>query len=112
MATAEFSKFADIVSAALSHLLQFEIAQLEFCPLAFFIVMLPKAQLTSYSKMSDFRLMVIPLWLSRSLGPFLYSSGYSCHLFFFLFIWLHQFLVVTCGIFVGWAGSVVGAWGA
>ena len=32
MATAEFSKFADIVSAALSqhHLLGFEIAQLEF----------------------------------------------------------------------------------
>ena len=32
MATAEFSKFADILSAALSyhHLLGFEIAQLEF----------------------------------------------------------------------------------
>ena len=45
MATPEFSKFAGILSAALSqhHLLAFEIAQLEFHPLA--LVMLPKAHL-------------------------------------------------------------------
>ena len=45
VATAEFSKFAGILSAALSqhHLLAFEIAQLEFHPLA--LVMLPKAHL-------------------------------------------------------------------
>ena len=63
MATAEFSKFAGILSAALSqhHLIGFEIAQLEFhhvhCDqaslsitnsrnLALFVVMLPKAHLT------------------------------------------------------------------
>ena len=47
VATVEFSKFAGILSAALSqhHLLGFEIAQLEFhhLPLALFVVMLPKA---------------------------------------------------------------------
>ena len=44
MATAEFSKFADIMSGALlqHHILGFEIAQLEFqhLPLALFAVML------------------------------------------------------------------------
>ena len=48
MATAEFSKLAGILNAALSqhHLLEFEIAQLEFHHLkhlALFVVMLPKA---------------------------------------------------------------------
>ena len=58
MATAEFSKFAGVLSAALSqhHLLGFEIAQLEFHhPLALFIVMLPKGHLTSHSGMSGSR---------------------------------------------------------
>ena len=56
VATAEFSKFAGILNAALSqhHLLGFEIAQLGIPspPLALFIVMLPKAHLTSHSRMS------------------------------------------------------------
>ena len=48
VATAEFSKFAGILSAALPqhHLLGFEIAQLECHPLHLFIMMLPKAHLT------------------------------------------------------------------
>ena len=56
LATAEFSKFAGILSAALSehHLLGFDIAQLEFHP-ALFIVMLSKAHLTSHSRMSGSR---------------------------------------------------------
>ena len=50
--------------------------------LALFIVMLPKACLTSHSRMSGSRWVTTPLWLSRSLRPFLYSSSvYSCHLF-------------------------------
>ena len=50
-------------------------------PLALFIVMLPKAHLTLYSSMSASRWVTTPLWLSRSLWPFLYgSSVYSCHL--------------------------------
>ena len=67
MATAEFSKFAGMLSAALSqhHLLGFEIAQLiielnyiqlsstEIAQLALFIVILLKAHLTSHSRMSD-----------------------------------------------------------
>ena len=56
MATAEFSKFADILSTAPSqhHLLGFEIAQLEFhhLILSLFIVLLPKAHLTSHFRMS------------------------------------------------------------
>ena len=59
VATAEFSKFAGTLSAALSqhHLPGFEIAQLEFPPppLALFVVMLPKAHLTSHSRMSGSR---------------------------------------------------------
>jgi len=57
VATAEFSKFAGILSAALSqhHLLGFEIAQARIPspPLGFFTVMLPKAHLTSHARMSD-----------------------------------------------------------
>ena len=51
-------------------------------PLALFLVMLPKAHLTSHSRMSGSRWEIIPLWLSASWRSFLYSSSvYSCHLF-------------------------------
>ena len=51
-------------------------------PLALFIVMLSKAHLTSYSRMSGSRSVITPLWLSGSWRSFLYSySVYSCHLF-------------------------------
>ena len=83
VATAEFSKFAGILSAALSqhHLSGFEIAQLEsITSTSFFIVMSPKTHLTSHSCMSASRWVTIALWLSGSRRPFLYSSVYSCHL--------------------------------
>ena len=85
MATAEFPKFAGILSTALyqHNLLGFKIAQLEFPPppLALFIVMLPKAQLTSHSR-SGSRWVITPSWLSGSGRSFLYgSSVHSCHLF-------------------------------
>ena len=49
--------------------------------LALFIVILPKAHLTSHSRMSSSRWVTMPSWLSGSLRPFLYcSSVYSCHL--------------------------------
>ena len=53
VAAAEFSKFAGIVSVALSqhHLLEFAI-EIPSPPLALFIVMLPKAHLSSHSTMS------------------------------------------------------------
>ena len=71
MATAELSKFAGILSAALSqhHLLGFEIAQLEFhhLHLALLIAMLPKAHLTSHYRMSGSRWVITPLviWVMK-----------------------------------------------
>ena len=51
-------------------------------PLALFVVMLPKAHLTSHSRMSGSRWVITPLWLSGLWRSFLYrSSLYSCHLF-------------------------------
>jgi len=50
--------------------------------LALFIVMLPKAHLTSHSRMWSSRWVIKPSWLSGSFRSFLYSSSvYSCHLF-------------------------------
>ena len=50
--------------------------------LALFIVMLPKAHLTSHSRMFGSRWVITPLWLPGSWRSFLYSSSeYSCHLF-------------------------------
>ena len=50
--------------------------------LALFVVMLPKAHLTSHSRMSGSRWMITPLWLSGSWGSFSYSSSvYTCQLF-------------------------------
>ena len=55
--TAEFSKFADILSAALSqhHRLGLELAGIPLPPLPLFGVMFPKALLTSHFKMSGSR---------------------------------------------------------
>ena len=51
-------------------------------PLALFVVMLSKGHLTSHSRMSGFRWVFTPSWLSGSWRSFLYSSSvYSCHLF-------------------------------
>ena len=51
-------------------------------PLALFIVMFPRAHLTSHSKMFGSRWVITPSWLSGSWRSFLYSSSlYSCHLF-------------------------------
>ena len=51
-------------------------------PLTLFVVMLPKAYLTSHIRMSGSRWVTTPSWLFGSLRSFLYSSSvYSCHLF-------------------------------
>ena len=51
-------------------------------PPALFVVMLPKAHLTSHSRMSDSWWVITPSWLSGLWGSFLYTSFvYSCHLF-------------------------------
>ena len=44
-------------------------------PLSSFVVMLPKAHLTSHSRISGCREVIIPSWLSGSLRPFLHSSS-------------------------------------
>ena len=50
-------------------------------PLALLAVMLPKAHLTSHSRMSGSRWEITLSWLSGSLRSFLYSSSvYCCHL--------------------------------
>ena len=53
-------------------------------PLALFVVMLSKAHLTSHSRMSGLRWVIIPSWLSGSWGSFVrsWSSNlkYSCSL--------------------------------
>ena len=51
-------------------------------PPALFVVMLPKAYLTSHSRMSGSRWVITPSWLCGSWRSFLYSSSvYFCHLF-------------------------------
>ena len=62
-------------------------------PLALFVVMLPKAHLTSHSRMSGSRWVITPSWLSGSWKSFLDSSVYSCHLFLIscVFVMSHYF---------------------
>jgi len=57
-------------------------------PLALLIVMPHKAQMTSHSRMSHSRWVIIPSWSSGSLSPFLYSFVYSCYLFLSLLLLL------------------------
>ena len=55
-------------------------------PLVLFVVILPKAHLTSHSRMSCSRWVITPSWLSGLWGYFWHSSAvYSCHLFFILY---------------------------
>ena len=85
--TAEFSKFADIyflcsTFTASSFSIWYSSTGIPSHPLALFVVMLPKAHLTSHSRMSGSRWMIVPMWLSGSWRSFLYSSFvYSYHLF-------------------------------
>ena len=86
VATAEFSKCAGILSAAILTVSSFRTwnnsAGIPSPPLALFIVILPKVHLTSHSRMSGSRWVITPSWLSGSLRSFLNSSVFSYHLFF------------------------------
>ena len=84
--TAEFSKFGDILNAALlqPHSLGFlnSSAGIPSPALSLFVVMLPKAHLTSYSSISGITWVTQTSSPSRSLWLFFYSSSvHSCHLF-------------------------------
>ena len=53
-------------------------------PQTLFIVMLHKAHLTSHSRMSGSRWVITPLWLSGSWRSFLYSSSVYSYHFFLI----------------------------
>ena len=85
VATAEFSKFVGIIGCSTFTASSFRIwkssAGIPAPPLALFVMMPPKAHLTSHSRMSGSRWVFKPSWFSESLRSFLYSSVYSCYLF-------------------------------
>ena len=58
--------------------------------LALVVVMLRKAHLNSHFRMSGSRWMTTPLWLSRSLRPFLYNYLYFCHLLLIAFAFVRS----------------------
>ena len=94
VATAEFAKFADILSTELLTASSFRVwnslGGIPSPPLALFLVMLPKAHLTSYSIW-----VTTPLWLSRSLRSVLYSSLYSCQLFLISYAYVRSLLFLS-----------------
>ena len=73
--------------------------------LALFIMTLPKAHLTSHSRMSGSRHVITPSWLSGSWRSLLYSSSvYSCHLFLILLLLLgpDHFCPLLCPSLLYW----------
>ena len=72
--TAEFSKFAGILSAALLQQHLFRIwnssSGIPSAPLAWFSVVITKGHLISHSRMSNSRWVITPSWLSESLDFF------------------------------------------
>ena len=72
--TAEFPKFAGILSSSAFTASSFRIwnssTGIPSPPLALFVVMPPKAHLTSHSRMSGSRWVITPLWLSGSWRSF------------------------------------------
>ena len=69
-------------------------------PLALFVEMVPEVHLTSHSRMSGSRWVIIPSWFSGSLRSFLNSSSvYSCHLFLISSVRSLPFLSLIVPIF-------------
>ena len=82
--TAGFSRFAGILSGASFFRIwkSYISNSITYTYTTLFIVMLPKAHLTSHSKMLGSRWMATPSQLFRSLRPFFHTfSVYSCYLF-------------------------------
>ena len=61
-----------------------------------FVTMVPKAHLTSYSRMSGSRWMNPQSWLSGLWRSFLYSSVYSCHLFLIFSAYVRAIPFLSC----------------
>ena len=84
VATVEFSNCWHIECSTFTSSFRIwnSLARIPSPPLALFVVMLSTAHLTSHSRISGSSWVIILLWLSGSLRPFLYSSSVdSCHLF-------------------------------
>ena len=86
VATAEFSQFANIIGCSTYTASTLRIlnssAGIPSPLLALFTVMLPKAHLTSHSRMPFSSWVTIPLWLAGALRLFSHSSSvYPYHLF-------------------------------
>jgi len=70
-------------------------------PLALFLVMLPKAHLTSHSRMSGCRWVITPLLLSGSWRSFLYSSSVdSCHIYLMSSASIRSILFLYCVVHI------------
>ena len=82
VATAEFSSFAGSTFTASWFRIWNSSTGIPSPPLALLILILPKAHLTTQSRMSGSRSVPTPSWLSWSLRSFLDSSSvYSCYIF-------------------------------
>ena len=99
VAAAEFSKFACILSAAteLSFRIWNNSARILSPPLVFFIVKLPKAPLTSQSRVSGSRWVITHGYLGHE-DLFCIVLVYSCHLFLYLLLLLglYRFCPLLC----------------
>ena len=106
VATAEFSKFAGILSVALSqHHLRIWNSSTGILspPLALFIVILPKAHWLHIPGCLALDEWITPSWLSQLWRSLLYSSSvYSCHLF--LISWYSNWRrdYQTTSVFLPW----------
>ena len=113
VASADFSKFAGNIGCSTFTASSLRVwnssTGIPSPPLALFIMTLPKAHLTSHSKISSSRWVITPFWLSGSWKSFLYSSSvYSFHLFLissasvssiaFLSFFTHLYLKCSLGI--------------
>ena len=86
VATAEFSKFVGMHFHSTSFRIWNSSTGIPSPPLALFIMMLPKAHLTSHSRISGSRWVITPSWLSGLWRSFLYGSSVcSCYLFLIYF---------------------------
>ena len=71
------------------------------------VAVLPKAHLTSHSRISGSRWVATLSWLSRSLRPVLYSSVYSRHLFLISLIQLFGSRIISVWCFFRVSTSLV-----
>ena len=106
VATAEFSKFADILRQHFHSIIFQDLKELHrnsITSTTLFLVMLSKAHWASHSRMSGSRWVITPSWLSWSLRSFLYTSSvYSGHLSIFFLCYVHTISLSFIGPIYAW----------